>query len=299
MKGFEEILNNKNGSEEYFLSRCGIIIYSDENYSYIWCFTDFKFYYTERQDSSLNFKIISFYRSNHRIINKTTEGECSIVSEYNNFHAIGIHLNGFKATSRIYEIFSKEKNNIDFQKHAIELYENLQKIPPQSIEHQIDEYNRLVDSLNIDEIISSFRTNVNEYVITKVGGDDRFYSEITRGSIYSDPYIDILLPPRCDSYKDSGYTSNWSWTSNEEIVKMKNEDEHLKEKAKKLYSKENHKKYLIENYIKQLISSRLEIEKFLHIDFATDIFNSINASLCGFDKIFKLNMLMPSRMQQL
>ena len=295
IKAFERILNNKSGSEEYFLSRCGIIISNDEDYSYIWCFTDFRFYYTERLDCSLNFKIVSFYRSNNRIINKAMNGECTIASEYNNYHAIEIHLNGFKATSRKYDTVSKENKKIDPQKHAIALYENLQNTPIQSVKNKIDEDNRLVESLNIDEIISSFRTNVNEYVITKVGGDDTFISEITRGSIYSDPYIDKLLPPRSDSYRESGYTSIWPWTSKEEIQKMRNEDELLKNKARELYNKEDHKKYLIDNYIEQLISSRLEIEKYLHIDFATNIFCSINAQLCGFDRIFKLNMLLSSR----
>lgn len=222
-------------------------------------------------------------------------GECTIASEYNNYHAIEIHLNGFKATSRKYDTVSKENKKIDPQKHAIALYENLQNTPIQSVENKMDEDNRLVESLNIDEIISSFRTNVNEYVITKVGGDDTFISEITRGSIYSDPYIDKLLPPRSDSYRESGYTSIWPWTSKEEIQKMRNEDELLKNTARELYNKEDHKKYLIDNYIEQLISSRLEIEKYLHIDFATNIFCSINAQLCGFDRIFKLNMLLSSR----
>lgn len=298
VKAFKNILNDMSGSEEYFLSRCGVIISNDEDYSYIWCFTDFRFYYTERQDCSLNFKIVSFYRSNNRIINKAMDGECTIVSEYNNYHAIGIHLNGFKATSRIYDTASKEKK-INPQERAIALYENLQNAPIQSVENKIDEYNRLVESLNIDEIISSFRTNVNEYVITKVGGDDRFFSEITRGSIYSDPYIGKLLPPRSDSYRDSGYTSIWPWTSKEEIQKMRNEDELLKNKARELYNKEDHKKYLIDKYIEQFISSRLEIEKYLHIDFATNIFCSINAQLCGFDRIFKLNILLSSRTQSL
>ena len=46
-------INGNSSSEDYFLSRCGIIIYNDEYFSYIWCFTDFRFYYAERQDDSL------------------------------------------------------------------------------------------------------------------------------------------------------------------------------------------------------------------------------------------------------
>ena len=53
-------INGNSSSEDYFLSRCGIIIYSDENFSYIWCFTDFRFYYAKRQDDSLYLKIVYF-----------------------------------------------------------------------------------------------------------------------------------------------------------------------------------------------------------------------------------------------
>lgn len=297
-KSFENIFNDKSDSEEYFLSRCGIIISNDKDYSYIWCLTNFKFYYTERQNSSMTFKIVNFYHSNKRIINKVIDSECTIASEYNKYHAIGIHLNGFKVTSKIYDTVLKEKK-INCQEHAIALYENLQNTPRQSVKDKIDEYNRLVESLNMDEIISSFRTNVNEYVIPKIGGDDRFYSIISRGSKYSDPYTEKLLPPRSNSYRDSGYTSSWPRTSKEEILKMRNEDEVLKNRARKLYNKEDHKKYLIDNYIEQLINSRIEIEKYLHIDFATNFFSSINTQLCGFDRIFKLNMLLSSRTQQI
>ena len=257
-------INGNSSSEDYFLSRCGIIIYSDENFSYIWCFTDFRFYYAKRQDDSLYLKIVYFSRSNNKTIKEIGNGIFSISSTYSEYYAERIQLDGFMATSKVYNKMAITGNeNIDLQREAIILYENLQKNPPKSIKQKIAEYELLVDSLNIDEIISSYETKVDEYVITKVGGDDRFYSEITRGANYSDSYIDMLLPKKNTSYRNSGYTSKWPWTSKEEKEKFKREDDFFKEKARKTYDKEIHKNYLIDKYIETLVNNRVKIEEYL------------------------------------
>lgn len=257
-------INGNSSSEDYFLSRCGIIIYSDENFSYIWCFTDFRFYYAKRQDDSLYLKIVYFSRSNNKTIKEIGNGIFSISSTYSEYYAERIQLDGFMATSKVYNKMAITGNeNIDLQREAIILYENLQKNPPKSIKQKIAEYELLVDSLNIDEIISSYETKVDEYVITKVGGDDRFYSEITRGANYSDSYIDMLLPKKNTSYRNSGYTSKWLWTSKEEKEKFKREDDFFKEKARKTYDKEIHKNYLIDKYIETLVNNRVKIEEYL------------------------------------
>lgn len=286
-------INGNSSSEDYFLSRCGIIIYSDENFSYIWCFTDFRFYYAKRQDDSLYLKIVYFSRSNNKTIKEIGNGIFSISSTYSEYYAERIQLDGFMATSKVYNKMAITGNeNIDLQREAIILYENLQKNPPKSIKQKIAEYDLLVDSLNIDEIISSYETKVDEYVITKVGGDDRFYSEITRGANYSDSYIDMLLPKKNTSYRNSGYTSKWPWTSKEEKEKFKREDDFFKEKARKTYDKEIHKNYLIDKYIETLVNNRVKIEEYLHINFATRIFQNSKNTLYGFSKVFELNMIL-------
>ena len=286
-------INGNSSSEDYFLSRCGIIIYSDENFSYIWCFTDFRFYYAKRQDDSLYLKIVYFSRSNNKTIKEIGNGIFSISSTYSEYYAERIQLDGFMATSKVYNKMAITGNeNIDLQREAIILYENLQKNPPKSIKQKIAEYELLVDSLNIDEIISSYETKVDEYVITKVGGDDRFYSEITRGANYSDSYIDMLLPKKNTSYRNSGYTSKWPWTSKEEKEKFKREDDFFKEKARKTYDKEIHKNYLIDKYIETLVNNRVKIEEYLHINFATSIFQNSKDTLYGFGKVFELNMIL-------
>lgn len=286
-------INGNSSSEDYFLSRCGIIIYSDENFSYIWCFTDFRFYYAKRQDDSLYLKIVYFSRSNNKTIKEIGNGIFSISSTYSEYYAERIQLDGFMATSKVYNKMAITGNeNIDLQREAIILYENLQKNPPKSIKQKIAEYELLVDSLNIDEIISSYETKVDEYVITKVGGDDRFYSEITRGANYSDSYIDMLLPKKNTSYRNSGYTSKWPWTSKEEKEKFKREDDFFKEKARKTYDKEIHKNYLIDKYIETLVNNRVKIEEYLHINFATRIFQNSKDTLYGFGKVFELNMIL-------
>lgn len=286
-------INGNSSSEDYFLSRCGIIIYSDENFSYIWCFTDFRFYYAKRQDDSLYLKIVYFSRSNNKTIKEIGNGIFSISSTYSEYYAERIQLDGFMATSKVYNKMAITGNeNIDLQREAIILYENLQKNPPKSIKQKIAEYELLVDSLNIDEIISSYETKVDEYVITKVGGDDRFYSETTRGANYSDSYIDMLLPKKNTSYRNSGYTSKWPWTSKEEKEKFKREDDFFKEKARKTYDKEIHKNYLIDKYIETLVNNRVKIEEYLHINFATRIFQNSKDTLYGFGKVFELNMIL-------
>lgn len=286
-------INGNSSSEDYFLSRCGIIIYNDEYFSYIWCFTDFRFYYAERQDDSLYLKIVHFNRSNNKTINDIGNGIFSISSTYSEYYAERIQLDGFMATSKVYnKIAITGDKNIDLQREAIILYENLQKNPPKPIKQKIAEFELLVDSLNIDDIISSYETKVDEYVITKVGGDDRFYSEITKGTNYSDPYIDTLLPKQNTSYSDSGYTSKWPWTSKEEKEKFKKEDDFFKTKARKTYNKEIHKNYLIDKYIETLVNNRVEIEEYLHINFATRIFQNSKDTLYGFSKVFKLNMIL-------
>lgn len=228
------------------------------------CFTDFRFYYAKRQDDSLYLKIVYFSRSNNKTIKEIGNGIFSISSTYSEYYAERIQLDGFMATSKVYNKMAITGNeNIDLQREAIILYENLQKNPPKSIKQKIAEYELLVDSLNIDEIISSYETKVDEYVITKVGGDDRFYSEITRGANYSDSYIDMLLPKKNTSYRNSGYTSKWPWTSKEEKEKFKREDDFFKEKARKTYDKEIHKNYLIDKYIETLVNNRVKIEEYL------------------------------------
>lgn len=102
----------------------------------------------------------------------------------------------------------------------------------------------------------------------------------------------MLLPTQNTSYRNSGYTSKWPWTSKEKKEEFKREDDFFKEKARKLYDKETHKNYLIDKYMEMLVNDHVKIEEYLHIDFATRIFQNNKDSLCGFSKIFELNMML-------
>lgn len=293
-KHVEKLLNDKNSSDSYFLSRCGIIISNDDYFSYIWCFTDFKFYYTERLDDSFYLKVVYFYRSDKRVVNKVNNGTFFIKSSYTDFLAEDIQLEGFIATSKLYKTTSEYGHDIiDLQSKAIILYENLQKYYKEAIKQKTIEYDKLVNSLNIENIISSYKTTIIDHVTTKLGGDDRLDSEITRNTIYSDPYIDMLLPPFHRAYREYGYTI--MCTSKEEKEMYKNEDEKIKENARKAYNKKQHIKCLVDNYVYQLKNNHVEIEEFLHIEFAKSIFQQIKEPLFGFDKIFKLNAIIKER----
>lgn len=66
------------------------------------CFTDFRFYYAKRQDDSLYLKIVYFSRSNNKTIKEIGNGIFSISSTYSEYYAERIQLDGFMATSKVY-----------------------------------------------------------------------------------------------------------------------------------------------------------------------------------------------------
>ena len=96
------------------------------------------------------------------------------------------------------------------------------------------------------------------------------------------------MPSYHSEYEDHGYTTKWSWTSKEEIDKMHLEDSRIREKAQKSYSKENHITYLIKEYIQYIANKSAEVEQYLHIGRAKEVFEQYG-SLHGKERISKLN----------
>ena len=90
---------------------------------------------------------------------------------------------------------------------------------------EIKQIEEEVDKLDINSIIDSYETTISEWTKTKIGDDDTFYSETHRCSYYSDAYLETILPSYHSEYKDSGYTTNWPWTSKKEIDEMHLESE--------------------------------------------------------------------------
>lgn len=272
----------------YDTSLCGIEIGKDDKYSYIWCLTNFRFYYTDRLSDEWSNRIFSFNHINQRSF-CISFGNIDIYSNYKDHYASNIS-EGFLKTSWRYKI-THNGINIgveDLQRNAIQHYYEVNKRLKNDIRDVIKEIEKEVDKLDINSIIDSYETTVSEWTHTKIGGDDRFYSETCRGSYYSDAYLETILPSYHSEYEDHGYTTQWSWTSKEEIDKIHLEDSRIREMAKKSYSKEAHITYLIKEYIQYIANKSAEVEQYLHIGRAKEVFEQY-AYLHGKERVSELN----------
>ena len=99
--------------------RCGIEIGKDDKYSYIWCLTNFRFYYTDRLSDGWSNKIFSFNHINQRSF-CIFFGNFDIYSNYKDHYASNIS-EGFPKTSWRYKITHKGINIgvEDLQRNAI------------------------------------------------------------------------------------------------------------------------------------------------------------------------------------
>lgn len=110
-----------------------------------------------------------------------------------------------------------------------------------------------IDSLNINEIIDSYRITVETNYISKPCGDDRCYVDQKTNYLYKDDYLLMLLPNYSEElYSDSGYTTDLYPNRKFEIEWEKEADkltEFHKTNAKKMYNKNTHKLILTSQYI--------------------------------------------------
>ena len=274
---------------DYDTSRCGIEIGKDDIYSYIWCLTNFKFYYTERLSDEWSNRIFSFNHMNQRCF-AMFFGDIHIYSNYKDHYASNISEGFLKTSSRYTKI---THNGIyvgseDLQKNAIKYFYEVNKRLKTDIRDVIKQIEEEVDKLDINSIIDSYETTTSEWTKTKNGDDDTFYSETHRCSYYSDAYLETILPSYHSEYKDSGYTTNWPWTSKKEIDEMHLEDSRIREMARKSYSKEAHITYLIKEYIQYIANKSAEVEHYLHIGRAKEVFEQY-AYLHGKERVSELN----------
>lgn len=277
--------------EDFVTSRCGIEIGKDDKYSYIWCLTNFKFYYTERLKEEWSNRIFRFNHINQRSF-LIASGNIDIYSNYKDHYASNIS-EGFLKTSSRYQ--KTTHNGIyvgleDLQKDAIKYYYEVNKRLKTDIRDVIKHIEEEVDKLDINSIIDSYETTISEWIKTKIGDDDTFYSETHRCSYYSDAYLETILPSYHSEYKDSGYTTDWPWTSNKKIDEMHLEDSIIREMARKSYSKEAHITYLIKEYIHYMANKSAEIERYLHIGRAKEVFERY-AYLHGKELVSELNRI--------
>lgn len=275
--------------DDYDTSRCGIEIGKDDKYSYIWCLTNFRFYYTDRLSDEWSNRIFRFNHINQRSF-VMFFGDIDIYSNYKDHYASNIS-EGFLNTSSRYTKITHNGIYVgyeDLQKNAIEYYYEVNKRLKTDIRDVIEQIEEEVDKLDINNIIDSYETTISEWTKTKIGDDDTFYSETHRCSYYSDAYLETILPSYHCEYKDSGYTTNWPWTSKKEIDEMHLEDSRIREMARKSYSKEAHITYLIKEYIQYIANKSAEVEHYLHIGRAKEVFEQY-AYLHGKERVSELN----------
>lgn len=270
-------------------SLCGIEIGKDDYYSYIWCLTNYEFYYTDLLSDEWSNRIFRFdHIYKHSFL--MDFGSIEIYNNYKEHYASNISEGSLKTSGR----YIKEiRNGVyvsyeNLQENAIKYYYEVNKMLKTDIRDVIKQIEEEVDKLDINNIIDSFKTTIKEWTKTKIGGDDTFFSETHRCSYYSDAYLETILPSYHSEYKDSGYTTDWPWTSKEKIDELHLEDSRIREIARKSYSKEAHITYLIKKYIQDIADKSAEVEQYLHIGRAKEVFERY-ACLHGKERVSKLN----------
>lgn len=179
----------------------GIVLTSNKN-SIIWCFDTKSFFLCENDlDYSLRDKLVLF-SSNHRFTFATertgVKVECNPcqtainlqfefdVEELANFSKLNI--------SKSIQYFTIEK--------AVKAYIALPKEFPDIIQLREDIYHS-IQLLDLKEIISAYHTEVSESQTWKVGGDNTYHSYKKTSVLYTDPYIEKILPVYDEEYHES------------------------------------------------------------------------------------------------
>lgn len=283
----------------YDSSQTGIVLHCDGRYSYIWSFKNFHFYCIDKVLSKLINEFVTFkhdYSISPRFKNNSTH----FTPMYNLYRAINIKKIcntsdiGMLCGIAPYHI-SRYGDMVDEnnQRLAIDDVFSNNKYRDQPILDVVNKITSMVNSLDVNNIIDSYHTDVEEHTITKIGGDDRFYSSITRRSNYSDEYLKTLLPDKSTFYSDYGYTSPfyWPWTTKEKRRSMDEEDALTRADAISQYSKIDHINCLLGLHVNRLIREKINLEKYCHIESVKMLFAKHLGKSTGFELISKLNKI--------
>lgn len=129
-----------------------------------------------------------------------------------------------------------------------------------------------VKSLDINAIIDSYDIKERTWWVNHPGKDDDECFERVVTSIYSDSYLEQLLPQNSEKYYSSGGGRPWlDWGESETERLQAAADEktkQLKENALKMYSQSEHIRTLIVEKAKEHINTSIEIERKYHLDAA-------------------------------
>lgn len=197
-----------------------------------------------------------------------SQGEIIISSKFRLCHAIKVNdIDKSNYLNTSYKYGDCQSNAIyKFDKEIVKKYHD-------DIRIVVDSIIKKVNSLNIKEIISSYHTDIDEWVKKKIGGDDTFFSSIVSRASYTDPYIETLLPSYSSSHRESAFTTDWEYADE---TAYKKSDESQRDYALQNYDKEKHISFLLHDYIQSLIINVIKSEKYLHIGRAREIMLSVS-----------------------
>lgn len=214
----------------------GYIIHKQRNEYLIWDIKNKKFAYTMSAD---NFPIFSYTKFTYMYKIKYNE-ELKITDFERNF-VENVCVENDEDREKV--IFNNDLKN--YILGELSLYSKI------SIMHKI--VSDYVSSLNIDSIIDSYTVSVDEYIRTKVGGDDTYFmtEKANCAYNYSDTYFEKLLPTYSNETSESGYCT-FSYMSEEEKNKYKLKEENIKKEARLKYSQVAHINMLMDSYLEYL-----------------------------------------------
>lgn len=111
----------------------------------------------------------------------------------------------------------------------------------------INELKNYVESINAEEIINTYTIERHEEYFTRPGKDFNFY-DIYKVSILrtEDKYLQFLLPSKGELIEHDEVTSLHGYRTG--VFPLKEEAEAAQEKAKSIYSKEDHFAYLLRDF---------------------------------------------------
>ena len=236
------------------------VVLSTYNTNLIWCFDDFSFYHFKGiLDSEFKNKIVTFTSQNNVTTKETDNGTEIVRCLYKNAEKIKI--------LEEYEDVWTSKGK------AVNAFLHTNSNGVSSIKDIYDEFKKQVESLDIKNIISSYKTYVRESQTWKVGGDNTYHYYKKTSCEYLDAYLKTLLPQFDEEYHESACHDYSDEIDPDIESKQIAIDEKIKKDAYKNYSKDEHVIFLIDDYLRNQSESSELIENALHIGYAKHIVN--------------------------
>ena len=111
----------------------------------------------------------------------------------------------------------------------------------------IEKMARIIDTLDINQVIESYKIEITYHHISKIGGDDRYYEEKTYSIQYRDSYLDQWFKTGSEElHRESAYTSYFERVN--EYKRFTEEENEAKERAYNEYNRLEHLKALVKPF---------------------------------------------------